>query len=369
MAIYKRGRVYWYQFVFNNRRIQCSTKQGNPRVARQIEAAHRTRLARGEVGIEAPKKIPTLAEFGPKFKAEIKVHCAGKPRTIAFWEQKLMRLLEFTPLASAPLDKINKSLIASYVQRRHGKVAVATINRELATLRRILYLAHDWNEIAAVPRIKMLKGERSRDFVFSHQQEKTYLEAAPQPLKDVAILLLETGLRLGEALALKWTDIELDAANGKKLGYLFVRQGKSKNARRHVSLTPRAQEVLVNRSLESKSEYVFANSAGDPYLVTSLDHIHKRLRDDLQLPNDCVIHSLRHTFLTRFGEAGADAFTIKKVAGHSSVTISERYIHPTPEGQERAFERFANLNREAVEKTENDAGSLQFPLQSEVDRS
>ena len=158
------------------------------------------------------------------------------------------------------------------------------------------------------------------------------------------------------------------AANGKKLGYLFVREGKSKNARRHVSLTPRAQEVLVNRSLESKSEYVFANSAGDPYLVTSLDHIHKRLRDDLQLPNDCVIHSLRHTFLTRFGEAGADAFTIKKVAGHSSVTISERYIHPTPEGQERAFERFANLNREAVEKTEKDAGSLQFPLQSEVDR-
>ena len=74
--------------------------------------------------------------------------------------------------------------------------------------------------------------------------------------------------------------------------------------------------------------------------------------DDLQLPNDCVIHSLRHTFLTRFSEAGADAFTIKKVAGHSSVTISERYIHPTPEGQERAFERFANLNREAVEKTE-----------------
>ena len=55
------------------------------------------------------------------------------------------------------------------------------------------------------------------------------------------------------------------------------------------------------------------------------------------------------------------AFTIKKVAGHRSVTISERYIHPTPEGQERAFERFANLNREAVEKAENDAGSLQFP--------
>jgi len=165
----------------------------------------------------------------------------------------------------------------------------------------------------------MLKGERSREFVLSHQQEELYLEAAPQPLRDVAVLLLETGLRLGEALALKWIDIELDAANGKKLGYFFVREGKSKNARRHVSLTPRAQKTLVNRSLESKSEYVFANHRGEPYLVTSLDHLHKKLREDeklkerLQLPKDCVIHSLRHTFLTRFGKAGADAFTIKKL--------------------------------------------------------
>src|SRR6185295_20382164 len=88
------------QFVFNNRRIQCSSKRGNPRVARQIEAPHKTRLAKGEVGIESPKKVPTLAEFGSRFRAEIKVHCAGKPRTIAFWEQKLVRLLEFTPLGS-----------------------------------------------------------------------------------------------------------------------------------------------------------------------------------------------------------------------------------------------------------------------------
>jgi len=121
--------------------------------------------------------------------------------------------------------------------------------------------------------------------------------------------------------------------------------------------------MLVNRSLESKSEYVFANQWGEPYLVTSLDHLHKKLRVDLQLPEDFVIHSLRHTLLTRFGETGADAFTIKKVAGHSSVTISERYIHPTPGGQERAFERFANLNQMAVEKEETDAESLQIPLQ------
>jgi integrase len=126
--------------------------------------------------------------------------------------------------------------------------------------------------------------------------------------------------------------------------------------------------MLVNRSLESKSEYVFANPGGKPCLVTSLDHLHKKLTADLLLPKDRVIHSLRHTFLTRFGEAGADAFTIRKVAGHSSVTISERYIHPTPEGQERAFERFANLNQTAVEKAEKGKELLQLPLQSKVSR-
>jgi len=50
------------------------------------------------------------------------------------------------------------------------------------------------------------------------------------------------------------------------------------------------------------------------------------------------------------------------------VTISERYIHPTPEGQKRAFERFANLNQTAVEKAANDAESLQIRLHSYSDR-
>ena len=50
MSIFKRGRVYWYHFIFLGEHIQESTKQGNPRVARQMEAAHKTALAKGEAG-------------------------------------------------------------------------------------------------------------------------------------------------------------------------------------------------------------------------------------------------------------------------------------------------------------------------------
>jgi hypothetical protein len=49
---------------------------------------------------------------------------------------------------------------------------------------------------------------------------------------------------------------------------------------------------------------------------------------------------MRQTFLTRFGEAGAEPLTIKKIAGHSSVIVAERYVNTTPKGQERAFENW-----------------------------
>ena len=57
MSIFKRGNVYWYHFLFNGEHIQKSTKQGNPRTARQMEAAYRTALAKGEVGITERKPV------------------------------------------------------------------------------------------------------------------------------------------------------------------------------------------------------------------------------------------------------------------------------------------------------------------------
>jgi hypothetical protein len=65
MSIYKRGKKYSYHFWFNGDHIQESTKQGNPRVARQIEAAHRTALAKGEVGIFERKPAPILTVNRP----------------------------------------------------------------------------------------------------------------------------------------------------------------------------------------------------------------------------------------------------------------------------------------------------------------
>jgi hypothetical protein len=58
--------------------------------------------------------------------------------------------------------------------------------------------------------------------------------------------------------------------------------------------------------------------------------------------------------LTRLGEAGSDAFTIMRIAGHSSVTVSQRYVHPTPEGMESAFERLEELNAAKFREAETE---------------
>ena len=346
MSIFKRGNIYWYHFLFNGRHIQASTKQGNPRTARQIEAAHRTALAKGEVGIHERKASPAFRDLAQRFLAHVKARHENKPETIRFYNEKLSRLLEYEPFAKSQIDRIDEGTIEGYVVARRASVAPATVNRELATLRRMLRLAYEWRELQRVPRIRLLSGERVRDFVLYRNQEKIYLAACPQPLQDIAILMLETGLRIGEALHLEWTDITLNPVNGARFGFLRVRDGKSKNARRIIPLTDRAAVMLRGRAESKTSQFIFANRNGNAYLGTSISHLHRNAcapkingkRKPL-FPADFVLHSLRHTMLTRLGESGVDAFTIMRIAGHSSIVVSQRYIHPTPEAVERAFER------------------------------
>ena len=118
MALYKRGGVWWFEFVFNAERVRESTKQGNRRVAEQIESARRTQMAKGEVGIQDRKPVPTLKKFAPRFERAIEMQCAEKPRTVEFYKSKLAALLASEELASRQIDRIDEAVIEEYVQRR-----------------------------------------------------------------------------------------------------------------------------------------------------------------------------------------------------------------------------------------------------------
>jgi integrase len=378
MAIYKRGDVYWYEFVHDGRRFRRSSGVKNLREARLIEATAKSNLAKAEVGIVERKKAPIFEDFAKDFMDAVKTRCSDKPATIGFYEAKLTRLLEYRPFRDARIDAIDEGVIERYVTSRRASVAPATCNRELATLRRALRLAEEWKLLNRAPRIRLLKGEGQREFVLSHEAEQRYLACCPQPLKDAATVMLDTGLRVGELLNLRWEDLRFEPAGAAKYGSLKVRDGKSKNAKRTLSLTSRSHSVLYERRKQATSRYVFPGqppeTPGDtpeaPMLVTSLDHVHRRVcepfiggKRHVLFPREFVLHGLRHTFLTRLGEAGTDAFTIMRLAGHSSVTVSQRYVHPTPESCETAFERLEALNARALAKAERRESPQNSPQQ------
>jgi len=357
MAVYKRNAIYWYQFVFKGERVQESTHLGNKNDARDMEAAHRTRLAKGEVGINEKKTAPTFAVFAPRFTKAIETLCASKPATVSFYQSKLDALLKYEPLANCPLDGIDENMIDGYKvhrsrekSRRKKLLSPASVNRELSTLRRLLRLASEWRVIDRVPRIRLLRGEHGREFVLTHEQEKLYLAAAPVDLADVAILLLDSGLRIGEALSLEWPDVHLEPAAGSMLGSVTARWSTTKNSKtRRVSLTERAVAMLRRRG-PARTGYVFHRGDGLPLYQAYLNEQHSTVRKLLKLPVEFVPHSLRHTYGTRLGETGTDAFTIMRLMGHSSVTVSQKYVHPTPETMERAVQRLEALNRGEREK-------------------
>lgn len=123
-------------------------------------------------------------------------------------------------------------MIERYVTARRACVDPATSNpRACNPTTRPEALAEEWKLIVKAPRVRLLKGERQRTFVLSHEQEAEYLEACPPLLRDVASVMLDTGLRIGELLNLRWENIRFDPTGAAKFGSIKVIAGKSQNAR------------------------------------------------------------------------------------------------------------------------------------------
>jgi len=342
MSIFKRGKIYWYHFVFSGQHIQESTKQGNPRLARQMEAAHRTALAKGEAGFREKKPVPTVTEFMTnEFMPWVEATFKAKHKTFLWYRGGVRRLKEFEPLAAGKLNEVTGSEVAAYVAHRQTQgLNVTAINRELQILRRILHLAVEWGKIEKAPKIKMLPGEMRRERVITREEEARYLAAAPEPLASVATVLIDSGMRPEECFRLRWESVTW--ANGR-YGTVLVTHGKTAAARRVLPMTARVRTILESRWEHSgkpqegwvwpaptRSGHIEPTGSLRKQHFKAFQTIAKQASaNDLKPVRAFVLYSLRHTFLTRLGESGCDVWTLARIAGHSSIAISARHVHPS----------------------------------------
>ena len=348
MSIYRRGKkgIYWYRFQWQGKLVRKSTHQTSDKIARQIEAAHRMALVKGLAGIGDRKPIPTLAEFArQRFLPWAEATFEKSSRTLEWYSNGVRHLLDYSPMAQIPLDAIMGEQIAAYVGFRRSKgLQVSTINRELQVLRRMLRLAVEWGTIDRAPKVKMLPGERHREHVITPEEEACYLAVAPEPLASVITVLVDTGMRPEECFRSRWEFIQWASA---RYGALLVTRGKTAAARRLIPLTPRVRatlESLWNAQQRPLEGWVWPAPTRSGHMEPS--SLRKQHRKTLRLSGvrPFVLYALRHTFLTRLGESGCDAWTLARIAGHSDIRISARYVHPSQDAVLRALERLSGHN-------------------------
>jgi integrase len=352
-VIYKRGGIYWYKFMWEGKLLRESTKQGNDKVARQIESAHRTSLAKGEVGLRDKKPVLSLAKFiDERFEPWAKATFGkSSPKTWLDWYRVGLRAIKgYKPLADSMLNEINGEMVAEFAFHRQAKgLQVSTVNSSLRVLRRVLRLAVEWGAVETTARIKLLPGERHRERVVSETEEAKYLAAAPEPVRSIVAVLCDTGLRPEECFRLCWEAITW--ANGRH-GTLIVTHGKTPAARRVLPMTPRVRNILETRwkAAEKPSEgwvwpaptrsgHVESSSLKKQHAKTFKAIAEQVVDRNAKPVHPFVLYSLRHTFLTRLGESGCDAWTLARIAGHSSITISSRYVHPSEDAVLAAMSR------------------------------
>jgi integrase len=193
------------------------------------------------------------------------------------------------------------------------------------------------------PKIRLLAGERHREHVVTPEEEAKYLAAASPLLSDVATVLIDSGMRPEECFRLLWENVTWTNA---RHGTLLVTHGKTAAARRVLPMTKRVRSVLEMRweQLGSPREgWVWPAPTKSSHIEPST--LKKQHARALKLAGvrPFVLYSLRHTFLTRLGESGCDVWTLARIAGHSSIAISSRYVHPSHKAVFEAMDRMPNL--------------------------
>ena len=312
MSLYKRNSVWWLSIFINGERVCESTGTSNRRAAERIEKARREELNNQRHRLPHIDPEVTVGAVAARFIAE--------GLATPYYLDRFKHTLPY--FGDIPMRDLNQSVLRKYRQERHAanpSLKPATLNRDLATLRRLCNWAAEEGLIPANPlgRLHMERERRTKRPVMSVREENILMAHAPLHLQRIIRCALDTGMRRGEILGQRWEDVDLDNR------ILHVSRSKTPEGEsRIVPLTTRVYDMLL--AFHKKSGIVFTYD-NNPIKIVKTTWAASLRRSGLR---HFRFHDLRHSANSRLMLAGVMQEIRREIIGHSSQhsrDVNDRY--------------------------------------------
>jgi integrase len=320
-GLYKRGDVWWCCYKgLSGKVVRESTNYRDYDEAVDHLSEQKYKVKKGEE-TEIKKIInysfKELCEHYDKWSQRQKGY-EKKKRFIEQLEKRFGDIL---------LNNLHTQLIEEYQSERLAKGnKPATVNRVLAVLRHSITKAVEWemckdNILKKVRNAKLLPVNNARVRYLTREELKRLIVCCNADLAPMVILAVNTGMRKGELLNLKWQDVDL--VNG----FLHILESKN-NTRRTLPLNDTAIEAVKSLPRRIDGGYVFFNKRTGSPIKDVKRSFGTALRNAGIL--DFRFHDLRHCAGSYLAMSGVDLRTIQEILGHKTLAMTLRYSHLSP---------------------------------------
>jgi len=318
----KPNGPYWIDFFVDGQRIRESTGTTNRQLAEKCLRSRLGDVVQNRFKLEDRKPAPTLSEFSEHYLAWSKENKKSCDRDF----YSVQNLLPF--FGNKRLNTVHPLDVESYKIARKKDVKPATINREVACLKRILNMAIEWQVIKENPiaKVKLYRESIGSTRFLSQEEAQRLIDACSGCFKWIVVTAVHTGMRKNELLTLKWSDIDLNS------GYLTLRETKNGEVR-NIPMDNTIRQLF--KTIPRRSDFVFTQENGQPYRW-----IGRAWRNALkEVQFRCRFHDLRHTFASHLAMKGVDLRTIMELMGHKSLKMVLRYSHLSSDHLKQAVAR------------------------------
>ena len=314
MAYFEKRATGWCVQIRRKGRKSVSktfrTKAAAERWAREVEQD----MDNGR-WLEASADAPTtLTELLERYLKEVSSKKKGYQDEV-YRMRRVMR----SEIGLIPIENLQASMFASWRDKRLQEVSAPTVRKDLAIINHAINTAmREWgigivaNPLANVSRPAPNKARDRRLEEGEYQKLMDAMSSCRNELiKPIVQFALETAMRRGEILSLKWGDVDLDAR------VALLANTKNSESRR-VPLSMKAIEILD--SLPKESEVVFDTSGN------SIRMAFDRVLDRAEI-KDLRFHDLRHEATSRLFEKGFNIMEVSSITGHKDLSMLKRYTH------------------------------------------